>query len=53
MTQTPKHLLREAWHPGFVEDYVHQGDLMRKPLRLIFSEVHCYALMAGLDVMNK
>lgn len=47
-----KHLLTDEWHPGFVEDYVHQGDLMRDPLRLI-CYVHCYALMAGLDVMNK
>lgn len=52
-TDPQKPLLREAWHPGFVEDYGHQGDLMREPLSLIFSEVNCYALMAALDVMNK
>lgn len=40
-------------HPGCAEDYTHQGDLMSGPFRLIFSEVHCYALMAGVDVMNK
>lgn len=48
-----KHLLREAWHPDFAEDYVHQGDLMKEPLRLIYSKVNCCALMTGLDVMNK
>lgn len=52
-TNPQKHLLREAWHPDFAEDYVHQGDLMKEPLRLIYSKVNCCALMTGLDVMNK
>lgn len=51
--QTQQHLLTEAWHPGFVEDYVHEGDLKREPLRLISSGVHCCAPTVGLNVMNK
>lgn len=35
------------------EDYVHQTDLMRQVLGLIFTEVHCSALIAGVNVMNK
>lgn len=44
---------REACDRSVAEDYVHQTDLMRQVLRLIFTEEHCSALIAGVDVMNK
>lgn len=48
-------MLKESGRSGrsLAEDYVHQTDLPRQALGLIFTEVHRSALIAGVDVMNK